>query len=110
MVGTAGIVQIQQLLELLAVMSSFSDQESAVRGAVERAAQAFEAEVAAVIVDDRVVASIGFPEGSAPQDEMLAVARREQDRLEVPRLGACHAVSAGWGGAHPGHLVLARFE
>jgi diguanylate cyclase (GGDEF)-like protein len=110
MVGTAGSVQFQQLLELLAVMSSFSDQESAVRGAVERAAQAFEAEVAAVIVNDRVVASIGFPAGATPDDDLLAVARRELDSVAVPRLGGCHAVSAGWGGAHPGHLVLARFD
>jgi diguanylate cyclase (GGDEF)-like protein len=110
MVGTAGTVQIQQLLELLAVMSSYSDQDTAVQGAVERAAQAFEAEVAAVIVDDRVVASIGFPIGAVPEADLLSIARRERHSVTVPRLGECHAVSAAWSGAHPGHLVLARFD
>jgi diguanylate cyclase (GGDEF)-like protein len=105
-----GAVGVQQLLELLAVMSSYSDQDSAVRGAVERAAQALEAEVAAVIIDDRVVASVGFPADAVPHANLLAVARRERDRVDVPGVGGCHAVSAGWPGAHPGQLVLARWQ
>lgn len=110
MTGATGSVQIQQLLELLAVMSSYPDQDSAVQGAVERAAQALEAEVAAVVVDDRVIASIGFPAGAAPHAELLAVVWREQDGVQVPGVGRCHTVSAGWGGAHPGHLLLARCD
>lgn len=109
MTEAAGEVGVQQLLELLAVVSSYSDQDSAIRGAVERAAQAFEAEVAAVVVGDRVVASVGFPANAVPDSDLLAVARRERDRLDVPGLGGSPAVSAGWGGTHPGQLVLARW-
>jgi diguanylate cyclase (GGDEF)-like protein len=104
-----GWLQGQQLLELLAVISSYPDEESAVRGAAERAAQALEAEVAAVVFGDHVVASIGFPAGESADDDLAAVARREQDKLTVPGVGDCETVAAKWGGTHPGSLVLARW-
>ena len=106
---TSGSAQIQQLLELLAVVSSYSTQDRAIHGAVERAAQALEAEVAAVIVDGALVAAVGFPAGAVPEAELLAVARLERSEVDVPGVGACHAMSAGWGGPHPGQLVLARW-
>nr|WP_052479179.1 sensor domain-containing diguanylate cyclase [Kibdelosporangium sp. MJ126-NF4]CEL22672.1 diguanylate cyclase/phosphodiesterase (GGDEF & EAL domains) with PAS/PAC sensor(s) [Kibdelosporangium sp. MJ126-NF4]CTQ89813.1 diguanylate cyclase/phosphodiesterase (GGDEF & EAL domains) with PAS/PAC sensor(s) [Kibdelosporangium sp. MJ126-NF4] len=99
----------QQLLELLAVISSYPDEESAVRGAVERAAQALEAEVAAVVIGGQVVASVGFPAARLPEDDLVAVARRERDTLTVPGVGDCPAVTARWGGTHPGTLLLARW-
>ncbi|MET0134041.1 MAG: sensor domain-containing diguanylate cyclase [Kibdelosporangium sp.] len=104
-----GWLQSQQLLELLAVVSSYPDEDSAFRGAVERAAQALEAEVAAVVFGDRVAASVGFPIGRAPTADLVAVSRRDQDKLDVPGLGPCETVSAKWGGTHPGSLVLARW-
>ncbi|HKN50858.1 MAG TPA: GAF domain-containing protein, partial [Amycolatopsis sp.] len=103
--NATGSVHSQQLLELLAVLSSYADQDSAVQGAVERAAQAFEAEVAAVVVDDQVLASIGFPAGTVPHLDIIAIARCERDRIDVPGAGPCHALSAGWGRTR---LVLAR--
>jgi diguanylate cyclase (GGDEF)-like protein len=109
MAESAASLHVQQLLELLAVVTSLSDEESAVRGAVERAAQALEAEVAAVVFDDRVAAAIGFPMGAVPEAELLAVARRERDWLDVPGLGKCQAIAAAWGGSHPGHLIIARW-
>src|SRR5262249_55492751 len=66
MAESAGSLHVQQLLELLAVVTSPSDEQTAVRGAVERAAQALEAEVAAVAFDDRVEAAVGFPVGRVP--------------------------------------------
>jgi diguanylate cyclase (GGDEF)-like protein len=105
---SAASLQVQQLLELLAVVSSLPDEKSAVQGAVERAAQALEAEVAAVVLDDRVAAAVGFPIGAVPSGDLLAVARRERDWLEVPGLDKCEAVAVRWGGTHPGHLILAR--
>jgi len=109
MVDSTGSFQIQQLLELLAVVSSYPDECSAVRGAVERAAQALEAEVAAVVFGGRVAASVGFPEGGVPGPEIVAVARREREHLDVPGIGRCPTATAGWGGTRPGHLVLARW-
>jgi diguanylate cyclase (GGDEF)-like protein len=104
-----GWIQGQQLLELLAVISSYPDEGSAVRGAAERAAQALEAEVAAVVFGDHVVASVGFPLGEAADDDLVAVARQEQEKLTVPGVGDCATVAAKWGGTHPGSLVLARW-
>jgi diguanylate cyclase (GGDEF)-like protein len=104
-----GWLQGQQLLELLAVISSYPDEESAVRGAAERAAQALEAEVAAVVFGDHVVASVGFPAGESPDEDLVAVARRELEKLTVPGVGDCMTVAAKWGGTHPGSLVLARW-
>lgn len=98
---------IQQLVELLAVVSSYEDEAAAVQGAVERSAQALEAEVAAVILGDQVVASIGFPAGQVPTADLIDVAGRRRDWLEVPGLGPSLATTASWGGH--GHLVLARF-
>jgi diguanylate cyclase (GGDEF)-like protein len=102
-------LHIQQLVELLAVVSSFADEASAVEGAVERSAQALEAEVAAVVFGERVAASIGFPTGQVPEPDIIAVAHRRRDWLAVPGVGRCPATAASWGGTHPGFLVLARW-
>ena len=50
-----------QLAEFLAAVSSFKDEASATRGAIERAAEAFEAEVGAIVRNGSVVSSVGFP-------------------------------------------------
>ncbi len=97
-----------QLLELLAVMSSYSDEDSAMGGAVEQAAQALAAEVAAIVVDNRVTACIGFPANAVVDTDLLAVARRERDTVEVPGMGCCPAVSVEWVGARRGQLIVAR--
>lgn len=110
MTEAAGTIGVHQLVELLAVVSLYSDEDSAIRGAVERAAETLEAEVAAVVVADRVVAQVGYPAGEAPHDDLVAVAWHERDELDVPGMGRCQAMSAGWGGTHPGHLVLARWQ
>jgi hypothetical protein len=108
MVELASVLQIQQLVELLAVMSTLPDEASAVVAAAEAAAQALEAEVAAVLVDDRVVAAVGFPAHAVPEAELAAIAAGRLRTIALPGLGDCFTVSAAWSGAHPGHLVLAR--
>jgi diguanylate cyclase (GGDEF)-like protein len=100
---------IHQLLELLAVVSSFTDEASAVQAAAERAAQALEAEVAAVVIDGRVAASVGFPAGRVPVEDLLAVARGEREWIEVPGLHKCRTLAASWAGTSPGHLIIARW-
>jgi diguanylate cyclase (GGDEF)-like protein len=102
-------LHIHQLVELLAVVSSFTGQASAMQGAVERSAQALEAEVAAVLLGERVAASIGFPAGQVPEADLVAVAQRRQQWLSIPGVGRCPVATASWGGSHPGHLVLARW-
>lgn len=100
---------IHQLLELLAVVSSFTDEAAAVQAAAERAAQALEAEVAAVVLDGRVAASVGFPVGRVPEEALLAVARGEREWIEVPGLHECRTLAASWAGTGPGHLIIARW-
>lgn len=109
MAESAASLQVQQLLELLAVVTSLSDEKAAVQGAVERAAQAMEAEVCAVALDRRIAAVVGFPIGSVPDADLLAVADRERDWLDVPGIDRCQAIAAPWGGTHPGHLIIARW-
>ncbi|MEV4539560.1 sensor domain-containing diguanylate cyclase [Asanoa sp. NPDC049518] len=109
MAGSAESLYIQQLVELLAVVSSSKDEATAVQNAVERSAQALEAEVAAAVIDGNVVASIGFPPGGVPHDEIVAMTRGQQSTLYVPGLGDCPTVTAAWAGSHPGHLVLVRW-
>jgi hypothetical protein len=98
----------QQLAEFLAVVTSFPDEVAATRGAVERAAEALECEVAAILKHDEVVASIGFPDGRTPRAELAAVAAGELDQLLVPAVGACVAMSVPLEAHESGSLVLAR--
>ncbi|MBV1856589.1 sensor domain-containing diguanylate cyclase [Catellatospora tritici] len=100
---------IQQLVELLAVVSSSPDEPTAVQHGVERSAQALEAEVAAIVFDGKVAASIGFPPDAVPHEDIVAVGAQQRADLDVPGLGRCPAVSASWAGSRPGQLVLARW-
>ncbi|HEY0532000.1 MAG TPA: sensor domain-containing diguanylate cyclase [Actinoplanes sp.] len=107
----AASLQVQQLLELLATMTSLSDETAAVQAAAERAAMALEAEVCAVTLGEQVSASVGYPAGSAPSyEDLRAVADRKRDHLDVPGLGVCPAISAVWSGTSPGSLVIARWS
>ncbi len=81
----------QQLAQYLAAVSAHDEESRAVRNAVELAAEAFEAEAAAVVVVGAVLASIGFPTGSAPVDALVD-AGRHGVALEVPGAGPCHTM------------------
>jgi diguanylate cyclase (GGDEF)-like protein len=107
--GVAASLHVQQLVELLAVVTALPDERSAVQGGVERVAQALEAEVAAVLLDDQVAAAVGFPIGAVPVADLLAVGHLTRDWIDVPGLGRCTATAASWGGAHPGQLLVARW-
>src|SRR5437763_1912981 len=98
----------QQLVELLELVSSFPNEDAAAQGAVERAAQVLEAEIAAVVLDGHVVHSVGFAAGAIPYDQLVDIAHRRRDILDVPRLGKCMTAVAELNGEARGHLVLAR--
>ena len=98
-----------QLVEFMAGVSGCADVESAMRLAVERAAEALEAEVGALLTGDRVVTSIGFPGGRAPEIELLALAdATDGDAVELPGVGRCHVASAALEGEPAGRLLLGR--
>jgi diguanylate cyclase (GGDEF)-like protein len=109
MAGPGDSWATQQLVEFLASVSAYSTAESAFLGAAEAAAAALEAEVAAVVVGDRVEAAIGYPRGAIPIDELVEASRRPTGSLEVHGLGACRSASVPVDGDEPGWLVIARY-
>jgi diguanylate cyclase (GGDEF)-like protein len=98
----------QQLVEFLAGISGCVDERSAMRDAVERAAEALDAEVAAVVRAGAVLASTGFAAGQVPVEELAAIARGDADTLTVPGVGACAALSVDVDDPGEGSLIIAR--
>jgi hypothetical protein len=97
----------QQLTEFLALVSSFTDERSATRGAVERAAEVVEAEVVAVIRGGLVAEAIGFPPGALPEDELIRLAAEPQI-AQLTGLGPCRVNVVELEGEEPGQLLVAR--
>jgi diguanylate cyclase (GGDEF)-like protein len=98
-----------QLVEFMAGVSASSDVESAMRLAVERAAEALEAEIGALLLPDRVVTSVGFPDANAPEAELLALAgAKDGDAAELPGVGPCRVAFASLHGDGGGRLMLGR--
>ena len=75
-----------QLLEdFLALVSSFRDEEEAIAGAVEFAAETLSAEVAA---------SVDFSDGRVPVEELVAIARESDEEVQLTDLGPCETMFA----------------
>jgi diguanylate cyclase (GGDEF)-like protein len=97
----------QQLAEFLVAVSAYEDEPAALDGAVERAAEAMEAEVGAVVRNGDVVASVGFRAGHVPVDALVDAAGRgsaaasgsaaaaagDTPVLPVPGVGDCATVT-----------------
>jgi signal transduction histidine kinase len=98
----------QELAEFLVAMSSRESEVSAAQGAVERAAEALDAEVAAIVSDSRVIAQVGFAEGTAPVDELASVAAGRRHELAVPGAGACATAVVALGHPPGAVFILAR--
>jgi diguanylate cyclase (GGDEF)-like protein len=99
----------QQLTEFLTAVSAADDEAAAVQDAVERATEAFEAEVGAIVdAEGGVVASSGFGIGGFPSEAIGRVCDGETDRLTVERIGDCQALATPIGDERLAHLVLAR--
>ena len=98
----------QQLTEFLAAVSAVSDAPAALRAAVERAAEALEAEVGALIDEDRVVASIGFARGQLPEAALRAASATRDSRIDVPGVGSCAVLAVTFDELPGGKLLVAR--
>lgn len=98
----------QQLVELLATVTAYPDEGSAIRVAVERAAEALEAEVAALVKSDAPAVAIGFPQDAVPRARLAGVADGRAHSIEIPGGGASPAVGLALDDPPGGHLVLAR--
>jgi signal transduction histidine kinase len=99
----------QQLAEFLAAVSTCETEASAARAAVEWAAEALDAEVAAILGGGEVLAAVGYPEGAAPAAELSAVNAGAGSELAVPGVGACPATGVPLEHPPGGMLILARW-
>ncbi len=98
----------QQLAEFLGAVSGLDDEGTMLCRAAERAASAFEAEVGAVVRDQRLLASAGYSPGHEPVEELVGAAAGRRCTVEVPGAGACPALAVPFDDGGPSHLVLAR--
>src|SRR2546423_8640861 len=97
-----------QLTEFMAMVSASTDEASAVRETVERAAVTLGAEVAGVVASNAVRTAVGSPSERPPEHELVAIAAGRQDSIEVPGIGTCRAVAVPIDGRAPAGLILAR--
>ncbi|HEX6540059.1 MAG TPA: EAL domain-containing protein [Candidatus Dormibacteraeota bacterium] len=96
-----------QLSEFLVAIAAAEDEATASLCAIQWAAEALEAEVAAIVVDGQVVDAVGYPRGRVPGEEIRAVTERTTNVLNVPGFGELPALAEPIGGVG-GWLVLAR--
>ncbi|WP_433306958.1 diguanylate cyclase domain-containing protein [Actinoplanes sp. CA-030573] len=102
--------QAQDLVELLAVVSSCDDEQTAIRAAVERAAETLQAEICGLVVGGAVVTAVGLPAGS-PDYRVLATVRPGRGgTMPLPGLPPCATGAAMLGRPDEGMLVLGRWE
>ena len=97
----------QQLAEFLSVVSSFTEEGDALRGCVERVAEAMNTEVAALVRDGEVVASIGFPAGAAPVEDLVQAAVESRFQRPFGDIGVCTGMCSAVGDGG-GSLLVAR--
>jgi diguanylate cyclase (GGDEF)-like protein len=102
----------QQLAEFVAGVSSYGDEPSTAAGAVERAAEALEVEIGALVKAGEILASVGFPLGKVPCDELVAATRRGPGTFSTALLGASEATVAvaSVDDAEDVWLVVARLD
>jgi diguanylate cyclase (GGDEF)-like protein len=98
----------QQLVELLATVTGYADERSAMRGAIERAAEALEAEAVALVKGGEPLIAIGFPSDAVPSARLAEVADRRAHSIEVPGGGSSPATAVALDDPPGGQLVVAR--
>ncbi|WP_157987409.1 ATP-binding protein [Jiangella endophytica] len=85
----------QELAEFVAAVSVAGSEAAAARASVERAAEALDADVAAIVRGGEVVAAVGYPQGRVPVAELARVhTGAGVARLVVPGVGECLAAAA----------------
>jgi len=99
----------QQLAEFIAGVSIAETEAAAARVAVERTAEALDADVAAIVCGGELVAAVGYPEDAVPVDELDRVRPGvAYSWLDVPGAGRCAATAAALEHPPGATLVLAR--
>ena len=101
-----------QLSEFLAGVSAINDEATARQRGIERLAEAVEAEVGAMIVDDEVAVSVGFRPGSNEAAQLVTLPMGPTE-IDLPSLGAVHAAAFAMDdepGATSMRIVLVRAD
>ncbi|MHB8509691.1 MAG: putative bifunctional diguanylate cyclase/phosphodiesterase, partial [Candidatus Dormibacteria bacterium] len=108
MIGPAPGWAAQQLAEYLAAVGETANRAAALLAGVELAAEALDAEVAAIMAQETLVSAIGFPSGQFPHKAMRRVIDCRAGELDVPGVGLCPAVAVEIAGTTSMHLLVAR--
>jgi len=99
----------QQLAEFVAAVSAAESEAAVALAAVERAADALEADVGAIVAAGEVVAAVGYADGAVPAGDLEAVKPGlAGGSLEVPGVGPCAAAAATLEHPPGATLVVAR--
>jgi hypothetical protein len=99
----------QQLVAFLEVVWSATTEAEAGRTAVERAAETLDAEIAAIVCPDRVVAVVGYPAGAVPVRELTPItAGGGHHELTVPGVGVCRMATVALDYPPGATFILAR--
>jgi diguanylate cyclase (GGDEF)-like protein len=83
---------IHQLTEYLVSVSKPEEPGAAVMVALERAIEALDAELGAVIIDSEVRGSVGFGQQGIP--EAFVAAARDDHGVDIPEIGTAHILRA----------------
>jgi signal transduction histidine kinase len=99
----------QQLVAFLEAVWSAATETTAAVMAVERAAEALDAEVAAIVSGDRVIAAVGYPEGEVPLEELnRLMTDGTAGELTVPGAGLAPVAATAMHYPPGAKLVIAR--
>jgi len=99
----------QQLAEFVASVSACTTEAAAARVAVERAAEALDADVAAIVCGGELIAAVGYAEETEPVGELTRIRPGAPGSwLNVPGAGRCPAAAAALAYPPGATLVLAR--
>src|SRR5215831_10959421 len=74
-----------------AALSSAIDEEQALAITVQRVAEAFEADVGAIVFDGHVAASIGWPRFEVPERRLAELSAAGAGTVEIPGVGPATA-------------------
>ena len=97
-----------QLAEFVSLLSDCETEQEAVEAAVERAAEALEAEVAAAGARRKIISSVGFRAGAVPEEALLKAAGGVTDGIQVRGVGTCWTLVAPIGDELLEFLLVGR--
>jgi diguanylate cyclase (GGDEF)-like protein len=96
----------ERFADFLSAVASNSDVLFVTSAAVKMVAHVLDADVAAVLSEDRVQASFGFDHGQVPNAENFETAMK-CGSLDVPRVGRCSCIASPIDSPIPGTLLVA---